>query len=285
MKQHHLIFEGLYNFAYLAKSNHSLKNKIGILLIWLKIYLKSKILDKFLKLKTENIFGYKINAFDYETIKIFFEEIFYKNEYLFDSKNKKPIIFDCGANIGFATIFFKWLYPESQIYTFEPDKKTFELLKKNVSQNKLKNVHLFNTALSNKTGKIDFFIDTKWPGSWAMSTKYERMPKDKIIVDCISLSSLIEDEKIKQIDYIKMDIEGSENEVISDLNNNNQLKKVIKLVIEYHHKISKNKSNLSQFLKIFEDNGFEYQVDARCIPLNSENKFQDVLLRIYKSHT
>jgi len=277
-----IIYGGLNNFAYLVKSKHSLKNKFKILFTWFRINFKFILFSKLFKLKKERIFGYKINAFNYGTIRFLFEEIFYRNEYLFNSKNKKPIIFDCGANIGFATIFFKWLYPESEIYAFEPDKKTFELLKKNVSQNRLKNVHLFNSAISDKNGKIDFFIDSKSPGSLVMSTKQERMPKDKITVDCISLSSLIKNKNLSKIDYIKMDIEGSEDEVIQDLNKNNQLKNVEKFSIEYHHKISGQKSKLSEFLQIFEKNGFEYQIDTRCIPINAEGKFQDVLLYIYR---
>jgi len=277
-----IIYGGLLNFTYLIKSNHSVKNKLRILFTWLRINLKFLLFAKLLKLRREKIFGYKINAFNYGAIIILFEEIFYKNVYLFNSKNKKPIIFDCGANIGFATLFFKWLYPESEIYAFEPDKRVFEILKKNILQNKLKNVHLFNSAISDKNGKIDFFIDLKNPGSFVMSTKEGRMLKDKVTVDCISLPSLIEDREIQQIDFVKMDIEGSEKEAIQDLYKNNQLKKVTKLVIEYHHKISGHKSNLSEFLQIFEKSGFEYQIDTRCAPINSEDKFQDVLLYLYK---
>ena len=63
---------------------------------------------------------------------------------------------------------------------------------------------------------------------------------------------------------------------------NNQLKKIIKLVIEYHHNLGNQKSSLSEFLKVFEKNGFDYLIDARNIPINYENTFQDVLLYLYK---
>jgi len=271
----------LCGFGYFIMSNHSLKNKFKILFILLKINLKFFFLSKLFKFKSERFLGYKINGFDYLSIRFLFEEIFYKNEYSFESDNKSPIIFDCGANIGFATLFFKWIYPESEVYAFEPDKDTFEVLKKNISQNKLKNVYLFNSAIYNKDGEIDFFIDSKIPGSFGMSTRQERIPKDKIKVNCISLSSLIKDKKINQVDFIKMDIEGSEKEAIEDLDRNNQLTKIMKLTVEYHHKID-HRSNLSEFLWIFEKNGFEYQIDAKNIPINSENRFQDILLYLYK---
>lgn len=99
-------------------------------MVWLKIFIKFFTINKITKLKKENIFGFKIEAFDYDTIRFLFEEIFYKNEYFIKLDNRPPIIFDCGANIGMATIYFKWLYPDSIIYAFEPDKQTFKILKK-----------------------------------------------------------------------------------------------------------------------------------------------------------
>ncbi len=277
-----ICYSGISNFLYLAKSEHSLKNKLKILFTFIRINFKFLFFSKLFKLKKERIFGFKIDAFDYEIIRFLFEEIFFRNEYRFISKRKNPIIFDCGANIGFATIFFKWIYPESEIYAFEPDKNTFEILKKNVLQNKLKNVHLYNSAISDKNGEIDFFIDPTCPGSLIMSTKQERMPKDKITVDCLSLSTFIKNNNLSKIDYLKMDIEGSEFEVIQDLNINNQLKNVEKFSIEYHHKISGHKSKLSEFLQIFENNDFEYQINTRSVPINAEGIFQDMLIYFYR---
>jgi len=278
-----ILYRGLYNSAYLIKSCHSSKNKVRILLSWVKINLKFLTIAKLFKIKTEKIFGYKLYAFDYGTIRALFEEIFYRNDYQYKYKNKKPVILDCGANIGFATIYFKWLYPESKIYAFEPNRRAFGLLKKNILENKLKDVHPFNVALSDRNGEIDFFIDSDEPGSITTSTKYERMPKDKTRVDCVSLSSFIKRKRLKQIDFAKMDIEGSEQEVVDDLNSSGLLKNIPRYTIEYHHKIGdKHKSGLSKFLKPFEDNKFEYQIDTRCNPINSEDKFQDILIYFYR---
>ena len=84
-----IINSGLRNFVYLIKSNHNFKNKIRIIFTWLRINLKFLLFAKLFKLKKENIFGYKISFFDYSTIIFLFGEIFYKNEYYFNSKNKK----------------------------------------------------------------------------------------------------------------------------------------------------------------------------------------------------
>lgn len=276
------IYGGFSNFPYLFRTDYPPKIKLKLLMTWFKINLKYLTLNKLFSLKNENLFGFKVSAFDYETILFLFQEIFYRNEYFFKSNQNEPVIFDCGANIGFATLFFKWMYPQSEIYAFEPDIDTFKVLKKNVEQNKLENVHLFNSALSDKNGKIDFFIDSERPGSLMMSTKQDRLPKNKITIDAMSLSSFIKEKNFDSIEFIKMDIEGSEKEVISELNKNNQIGLISKLCIEYHHKIDNHKSDLSEFLRIFEKNGFEYQIDAKNIPISAENRFQDVLLYLYK---
>lgn len=271
----------IVHFTYLIKSNLSLNEKFQILFKLLTINFKYFFLSKLFNLKSEKIFGYKVYAFDYWSIRYLFEEIFYKNQYLFISRNPEPLIFDCGANIGLTIIYFKWLYPNSVIYAFEPDKITFELLKKNVEQNNFSNVHLFNSAISNKNGQVEFFVDNENPGSLLMSKFKERNNKDKTIVDSISLTNFIRDKRLKNIDLVKMDVEGSEFEVIEDLYENDLLKEINKFYIEYHHKIEGQKSKLSTFLLPFEKNGFEYQIDTRCVPLNSENKFQDVIIYLY----
>jgi len=277
-----LFYRGITNFIYLFRSNLTLQKRVMIFLYWLKINFKYFTISNFIKIKKERIFGFEILSVNYYTLLFSFNEIFYKNEYLFKAGNQSPVIFDCGANIGFATIYFKWLYPESIIYAFEPDEKSYQLLKMNINKNNLRNVNLFNFALSDITGKIDLFSGAESNSSLSISSKRDSIYSDKISVDSITLSSVIEKYHIEKIDFIKMDIEGSEIEVIYDLDNHNILSKIDKFVIEYHHKINGHKSGLGDFLKIFEKYGFEYQIDAKNIPVSSEHKYQDVLLYIYK---
>ncbi len=276
------VYDFSVNFGYMIKSNHNFKIKIKILLIYFKIILKNIFIARLFNLRSEKIFGFEIVAFDYQTIKFLFEEIFYRNEYVVSIDSTSPIFFDCGANIGFATIFLKWLYPNSKIYSFEPDLKTFELLKINVEKNNLKNVFIYNVAVSDYDGIIDFYIDDELDGSLIMSTIKERMSKKKVTVNCISLVNFIENNGIEKIDFAKIDIEGAELSVLKDLNKNKKLDIFNEFIIEYHHKINGHSSKLSEFLKVFEENNFEYQIDTRIIPISKKHQFQDVLLHFYK---
>src|SRR5690242_18805977 len=64
------------------------------------------------------------------------------------------ILFDIGAYDGTFTMGWKKSYPDAQIYCFEPCKKTYDILKTNTSS--LKNIKLYNKAISSQNGKQIF---------------------------------------------------------------------------------------------------------------------------------
>lgn len=103
-----------------------------------------------------------------QSLRLLYDEIFAREEYLFESSTPQPVIFDCGANIGMATLFFKWLYPESTVMSFEADPTTFGVLKHNIQQNHLQGVTAHNIALWNEDGHIPFFVREDEPGSLLM---------------------------------------------------------------------------------------------------------------------
>jgi FkbM family methyltransferase len=275
--------ETIANSTALIRGRHSFSDKIKIWAAYAKLTFKLTI-NRIFKIRDETLLGLKVSGFNYILIRFLFGEIFLRDEYFFITKKKNPVILDCGANIGVATLYFKWIYPGSKIYSFEPDKETFSLLEKNIKQNSLSDVSCFNSALSDRNGKLDFFIDKKNSGLLGMSTKAERHYKDRVVVDSIKLSHFLKTKlKEKEVDFLKMDVEGEEIKVIKDLVKNNMLKKIKEGVIEYHHKFVNHRSELGAFLSMFEKQGFEYQISTSCVPISSKGKFQDVLIYFYRS--
>ena len=130
----------------------------GLFLQYVKLIIKCFFNSVFkLNIQTEKLLGYQFNFYDYESFVFLFEDVFIASPYKLTLKNK-PFIVDLGGNIGMSVLFFKHLYPESTIYVFEPNKSSFKLLKKNVENNNLSNVTLFNKAVSNKKGKSSFIM-------------------------------------------------------------------------------------------------------------------------------
>src|SRR5258707_8425113 len=98
------------------------------------------------------ILGWNIVHLGRNGLRLLYSEIFARQSYEFVSTRMNPVILDCGANIGMATLYFKWLYPQAQITSFEPDPVTFQVLKRNIVDNELQDVALHNVALAGEKG-------------------------------------------------------------------------------------------------------------------------------------
>ena len=68
-------------------------------------------------------------------------------------KLKNPTILDVGACIGMYSICYSKIYKNSTIYSYEPVKKNYKELKKNILLNNLKNIYINNIGLSDKKKK------------------------------------------------------------------------------------------------------------------------------------
>lgn len=252
-----------------------------ILLNYLKLAIKKTFLSR---KKQHNVSGqYKllgrnVNYLSFKTLFILYNEIFIGLEYYFKSQNKKPFIIDCGSNMGMSILFYKYIYPDAEIIGFEPDIHAYNVLSKNVLDNKLSNTTVHQKALADKAGVINFFYDSDNISALHMSIMEERESKSTIEVECTTLSQYIN----KTVDFLKLDIEGAETLVMRDLNNNDKLKFIENMVIEYHHHIVKNEDNLSETLSILEENGFGYQITTNLETLHSQSVMQDIMIHAYK---
>ncbi|HVA01373.1 MAG TPA: FkbM family methyltransferase [Terriglobia bacterium] len=212
---------------------------------------------------------------DFRNFLLAYREIFVRHSYAFKSTRSNPRIFDCGANIGLATLFFKSWYPESSVLCFEPDPSAYAALRLNVERNGLKDVRHFNLALWDSDGEIDFYITPDRAGNVRNSAVAGRVNGDTIHVPAKRLSSFIGDERV---DLLKLDVEGAEQRVLCDLSASGKLSQVDAIFVEYHHRIADNSAQLSEFLSILERAGFEYHLDCRWRPGYTGSQSQDVLI-------
>jgi FkbM family methyltransferase len=130
----------------------------------------------------------------------------YPDCYFFHKLKKRyKTVFDLGAYIG-DTVYFadKFLKPEV-IYAFEPDILNWKILKENIRLNNLENkVKIISFATFSKNGYLYF------NQSEAGSNLTDSNNKNLIKVKTVTLDSFVNQEKIKKVDLIKMDIEGAE---------------------------------------------------------------------------
>lgn len=184
----------------------------------------------------------------YEVIKTY-KEIFGEDIYKFNAPNKTGVILDCGANIGISTLYFALNNPSSTIHAFEPDKSIYAILNKNITDNNLSNVVLYNDAIW--TAHCELSFSNK--GSEASQIDTTGISDTK--VNAIRFADYLS--KFEKIDFVKMDIEGAEYEVIKDCAN--QLHKIENLFLEYHGTSSETEK-LNTLLDIVNKAGFKVYI-------------------------
>lgn len=141
-----------------------------------------------------------------------------KREYYFPDEIKPKVIFDIGGNIGITSIYLASIFPSSKIYTFEPLKENFEILKKNTSQ--YTNIRVFNFGLGSKKGIFKVFLsdDKKNFGGVSFYAEVDGT-KDHSVTECSveNINDFLEDNDINSVDLIKIDTEGAEYDILSNL--------------------------------------------------------------------
>jgi len=229
-------------------------------------------------LRRETIFGFHVECFDYTSFVFLFEEIFLRRDYQFNAATERPLILDCGSNIGMATLYFKRLYPQARIVAFEPSPRTFATLARNVARNGLADVRLHNIALASFAGTAEFYEHEDFPGSGKNSLRPERAGRRSLPVEARPLSEFIRE----RVDFLKMDIEGAEEGVLQELASSGALRLIRQMVIEYHHHIDPAEDRLSHALALLEKHGFGYQVRVAPDQPVAPQSFQDLLICAYQ---
>ncbi len=225
--------------------------------IFLFLFFSSKFINKFrevkLKIKFENKkFNFYIT--DRSDLSII-EEMFIMEEYKIDDIDPS-VIFDIGSNVGLSSIYFSLKYPNSQIYSFEPNKKTFLKMEKNVRN--FNNIKVFNWAIADHDGQVEFFENER---SMSSSIIKRSDGQEAVLVDCYKLDSVFEKLNINKVDLLKFDVEGFEYNIFNKFT---QWSKVSYFIGEVHLDLMK--ENMDQFSELFNF----YKIDLHK---NSERRF------------
>ena len=119
----------------------------------------------------------------------------------FDTKNDKPnIIFDIGANIGIETFRFRKLFPFSKIISIEPNKENFNILKKNLDQDK--NVVTLNLGIWNEKTKLKLKKSNKNSSQGFSYEKLDSNEKGEEFIDADTIQNVIDKFSISEIDIL-----------------------------------------------------------------------------------
>jgi len=166
------------------------------------------------------------NTKDHET----FNEVFVDNIYNIPLPIIPKTIIDAGANIGLASLFFKTKYPNSSIVVIEIDKNNIDMIRKNLKT--LSNITIINKGLYNSNTYFKIFDPFNATNSFVV----QESTKDNYDIESVTIEEILNNQTWKNIDILKVDIEGAEKKLFES-NYKNWLPKVNVLMIETHDRM------------------------------------------------
>ena len=184
------------------------------------------------------------------------DEVFMSDFYKFNTQTKNPLIIDCGANIGLSVLYFKHTHPDAIIHAFEPDTKNYNYLAQNVSSYGWeKSVFIYKQLVSDNAG-FEFFEELGNAGSKIVGEDQQNEFTAKI--EKIRLKDFLKTLDGK-IDFLKLDIEGSEFEVLPDLKD--LFPKIEKMYIEFHTAVN-DFPKMYEYIKAQIGSDFDFQIST-----------------------
>ena len=157
------------------------------------------------------------------------------------------IVVDVGAHIGKYTIIAsKRVSANGKVIAIEAHPGNYEMLNRNIKLNGLTNVTTLNYAVYSKESKVKLFLPDEDSGYTMhhsvmfnyLSSKYLLQGKDNekfIEVNANTLDNLLQKNGISQVNWLKIDVEGAEFEVLKGSTNILSISKDISLLIEVHN--------------------------------------------------
>lgn len=129
-------------------------------------------------------------------------------------KEREGVFIDIGANIGKYTVkVARQLGERGKVISIEPEPAIFNILKANVQLNRLTNVIPFNSACWKDNLDLPLFLPSA-QGVGGSSSLVEEVSGTSVKVHCMKLDDILDLLKIDNVNFIKIDAEGAEAEII-----------------------------------------------------------------------
>jgi FkbM family methyltransferase len=157
----------------------------------------------------------------------------YDKNHLF---KKGDVVVDAGARIGaFAMKASSAVGEDGRILAIEPEPRNFALLKKNIEVNGFHNIVAVQKALWSESRDLDLHLSGNGASHSIYPEPFYGSTGESIRVEAAALDDILEELEIASVDFIKMDIEGSEIETLKGMKRTLALR--VQLAIAAYHPV------------------------------------------------
>jgi len=241
---------------------YSATDRLGLISFFFQTAFKP---SEFVYKIAEDSFWVRKNSSDILALK----EVYVKKHY-----GEKPsgVVVDIGANIGAFSVYAS--NTADRVYAIEPESSNYAQLIKNIHLNKRGGrIVPFRVAAGPENKKVLLYKGRFNKG--ASSTMRPRTGGSEV-VEMVSLSHLINDLGINEINLLKIDVEGGEYDLLYNLPNE-KFEKINKVVLEYHYVTGESPIALTSYLaslgyKVTMHNGLGFLVGTGIIEAVKEKR-------------
>jgi len=127
-------------------------------------------------------------------------------------RGAKQAVIDVGGHAGFFSLYAAILNPKVPIYAFEPASENYKLLKQNLKGNRIRNVTPKNQAVWKTVGEVELKLSAEGLNH-SMVHAIETVNEVER-VNATTLEKIIQKNRLKRVDLLKMDCEGAEFDIL-----------------------------------------------------------------------
>lgn len=149
--------------------------------------------------------------------------------------HRADIVMDIGSNVGVFSLYAA-ARGAKKIYSIEPLPQNILLLKKNLRNNYIQTTEVIENAISGNNEKRKLYVGNLYSNSLMYKHPEKQLFFKYVVVKSLRLQDVFKIYKIRKLDFLKVDCEGGEGEIISS--SRAVLNKINKIAIEYHDNVS-----------------------------------------------